>query len=207
MRKEHAPQLGDMQKLIFPTLTEPELISADKYRHHVDLFPKGQFVAVVERDGKDFCVGVTSTFRINVSPEDLGQHTFEDIVSENWFRKHDPNGEWLYGADMSVHPDFRRMGIARLLYDTRRELVKRLNLRGEYAGGMLPGYDRHRHEVTIDEYVRKVAKGEMTDPTLSAQVANGFEARGVLYGYITDPRSDNNATLIVRLNPDYKPTR
>jgi hypothetical protein len=106
---------------------------------------------------------------------------------------------------MSVHPDYRQRGIARMLYDARSALVKRLNLRGEYAGGMLPGYDTHRAKYTIDKYVQAVARGELTDPTLTAQVRNGFMARGVLYGYITDPRSDNHAALIVRLNRDYKP--
>jgi GNAT superfamily N-acetyltransferase len=202
---EYAEQMEAMQRLIFPTLTENELIHAEKYRHHVKLFPEGQLAAVIEQDGKEIVVGATSSFRIKEGPNELGQHTFEEIVSENWFHKHDPNGEWLYGADMSVHPDYRKMGIASKLYTARGDVVKKLNLRGEIAGGMLPGYDKHRSQYNIDEYVQAVARGELTDPTLTPQLRNGFELRGVLYGYITDPRSDNHSSLIVRPNPDYHP--
>ncbi len=205
-RLEYAEQMEEMQRLIFPTLTENELIHAEKYRHHVRLFPEGQFAAVIEKDGAEIVVGATSTFRIKQGPGELGQHTFEEIVSENWFRNHDPNGEWLYGADMSVHPDYRQMGIASKLYLARRELIKRLNLRGEMAGGMLPGYDHYRQQYTIDEYVQAVARADITDPTLTPQLRNGFEVLGVLYGYITDPRSDNHASLIVRVNRDYQPS-
>jgi GNAT superfamily N-acetyltransferase len=205
-RKDHAEQLGEMQRLIFPTLTETELISAEKYRHHVDLFPEGQFVALIDEGGVERVVGATSTLRLAIEqPSDLGQHSFEHIVSENWFTLHNPDGKWLYGADVSVHPDFRRRGIATMLYDARRDLVKRLNLKGEVAGGMLPGYERYKGQYSIEEYVAKVGTGELTDPTVSAQMANGFLVRGVLYNYLTDPRSDNHSALIVRPNEDYTP--
>jgi len=204
---EYAEQMEAMQRLIFPTLTENELIHAEKYRHHVELFPEGQYAAVIEQDGQEVVVGATSTFRIKEGPDELGQHTFEEIVSENWFHHHDPDGQWLYGADMSVHPNYRKLGIASRLYKARSDLVKRLNLRGEIAGGMLPGYDNYRTQYNIDEYVQAVARGAITDPTLTAQLRNGFELRGVLYGYITDPRSDNHSSLIVRPNPDYRPAK
>jgi hypothetical protein len=50
-----------------------------------------------------------------------------------------------------------------------------------------------------------VWQGVIHDPTLSMQIRNGFKVRGILYDHISDPRSNNAATLIVRDNPHYRP--
>ena len=45
--------------------------------------------------------------------------------------------------------------------------------------------------------MEKVAAGELYDRTLSFQIENSFEARGVLEDYMEDPDVDNWASLIV----------
>ncbi len=54
------------------------------------------------------------------------------------------------------------------------------------------------------EYVDKVAKGELYDATLSFQLSNGFEVRGVLADYLEEPAIDNWAALIVWQNPEFR---
>jgi hypothetical protein len=76
-------------------------------------------------------------------------------------------------------------------------------MRGEIVVGLLPGYPRYRDQMTIEDYARRVASGELTDPTLTMQLGVGFRLRRLLYHYVTDPRSDNAVSLIVRENPDY----
>jgi hypothetical protein len=49
-----------------------------------------------------------------------------------------------------------------------------------------------------EEYVARVLKGELKDKVLTSQVRAGFEVRGILRGYLDDPRSRNFATLLVR---------
>lgn len=204
--RTHAKRLAQMQRAIFPTLTDEELLHTEHYLRHIELFPDGQFTALAHTHDKWVVAGSTSTFRINW--EALHKpHTFLEIVDNGWFGHHNPRGEWLYGGDLSVHPDYRGLGLGSKLYDARRELVRRLNLRGEVAGGMLPGYDRHRHHLSIEGYVRRVVAGELRDPTLSVQLKNGFVVKGILYDHITDPRADNCATLIVRENPYYNRAR
>ena len=55
------------------------------------------------------------------------------------------------------------------------------------------------------DYVARVSSGELYDATLTMQIANGFEARGVIADYITDPAVDSWASLIVWENPDFNP--
>jgi GNAT superfamily N-acetyltransferase len=204
IREEHIPSLAAMQKIVFPTLADDELFSEAKYRNHLRLFPEGQFVALLHHNGQQIPVGATSTFRTNFDFSDI-QHTFSEALADGWLTNHDPNGEWLYGADMSVHPEYRGLRLARRLYDARRALVRRLNMRGELAGALIPGYVHHHHKLTVAQYILHVWQEKLHDPTLSVQLRNGFRPKGVLYEHISDARSANAATLIVRENPDYKP--
>lgn len=203
MKPRHVEALVAMQRLVFPTLTEDELFSAAQYLNHIRLFHAGQFVALIENDGQEQVVGAASAFRTDFD-FDNHHHTFLEAAAGGWLSKHDPEGEWLYGVDMSVHPDYRRRGVGSALYRARAALTQRLNLRGEIAGAMLPGYARYRHQMNIEDYVSRVVAGRLKDPTLTAQLRNGFTVRGLLYDHITDPRSNNCAALIVRENPAYE---
>lgn len=198
VRPEHAAGLEELQRVCFPTLGEQELMTAVHFLRHWELFPDGEFVALVE--GK--IVGLGSGFLTDFDFEHPG-HTFNEMMSGGWYSHHDPDGEWYYGTDISVHPGYRGMGIGKLLYDARKELVMRSNRRGIVAGGVLPGYPRYRDEMSIRKYVEKVVAGELWDSTLSFQLRNGFEVLGMLENYIEDSASDNWATLIRWENPEY----
>ncbi len=200
-RPEHCKPLAKLQRVIFPTLTEDELLTEAMYRKHIQVFPEGQFVALANVDGKARVVGATSTFRTHFNFDDI-QHTFLQAVADGWLTNHLPHGEWLYGADMGVHPDYRGLKIGSRFYEARRQLVKRLKLRGEITGGMLPGYREHGKRMSIEDYVRKVVAGDLKDPTLSFQLKNGFKVRGILYHHY-ESDADPHAALIVRENPDY----
>ena len=67
---------------------------------------------------------------------------------------------------------------------------------------MIPGFADHKHEMTAAEYVEAVAAGDLFDPTLSMQIANGFEASGVISDYVDDATTDGWASFIVWFNPD-----
>jgi GNAT superfamily N-acetyltransferase len=203
-RPEHVPALAALQRIVFPMLSEDEIFTEAKYLRHIELFPEGQFVALLHREGQQIPVASSTTYRTDFDFADH-QHTYEEAISGGWLSKHDPNGAWLYGVDMSVHPEYRGLRIGRLLYEARRALVRRLNLRGEIAGALIPGYIHHDRELTVAQYVLRVKQGKLHDPTLSMQLRNGFRIKGILYDHISDPRSGNCATLIVRENPLYVP--
>lgn len=204
LRPEHIPALVRLQRLSFPTLSDEERLNEARYKKHLELFPEGQFVAIAYMSGEAIPIGSTSTFRTNFDFDHI-QHTFLEAVAHGWLTNHNPNGAWLYGADMNVHPDYRGMRVGGRLYEARQALARRLNLRGEIAGGLLPGYQRHAETLTIAQYVLHVHQARLHDPTLSMQLRNGFQVKGILYDHIADSRSNNAATLIVRENPYYHP--
>ncbi|WP_322821807.1 GNAT family N-acetyltransferase [Chloroflexus sp.] len=190
-RPEHIPQLVIHQQVCFPHLHPDDHFDAENFANHLRLFPEGQHVAL---DG-DRVVGQSSTFRIS-GAKVFHHHTFEEIVDHGNFGNHDPTGEWLYGADMSVHPDYRGRGISRMLYDARKALIRHLGLKGMVAGGMLPGYAAYRDQMTVEEYVDAVVAGCLTDPTLTPQLRNGFTVRGIIYNHIRDSNMPHAALIV-----------
>lgn len=189
---EHAAALERLQRVCFPTMGEQERMRAEHFLRHLELFPEADLVALAG----DAVVGLGSGFLVDF---DFGHpdHTFREMIDGGWYGRHDPEGDWYYGADISVHPDWRGRGIGGRLYEARKALVRRLGRRGIVAGGMLPGYAAVRGRMSVPAYVGAVVAGELRDPTLSFQLRHGFEVRGLLRGYIDDPASDDWATLIV----------
>lgn len=191
-RPEHAEQLEELQKTVFPTLSPAELFRAPHYRKHVELFPEGQFVAL---EGERV-VGMTTAIRLDFDFEHL-DHTFAEVIQGGWLTSHDPSGSWLYGADIGTHPDYRGRGIARALYAARHQTVGRFGLKGQVTVGMMSGYGALRGRMTPEEYFDALRTGALGDPTVSAQVRMGFEIRALLKDYLNDPVCANCGILIV----------
>lgn len=189
---EHAGELALLQRIIFPTLADAQRFKKAHYLKHIEIFPEGQFVAL---DG-DRVVGATSTIRMQFDFAHV-DHTFEEVIQGGWLTSHQPDGDWLYGADIGTHPDYRRKGIARALYAARQHRVHELGLKGQVTVGMLSGYGRFKKRMRAETYYKKLLAGEITDPTISAQRRVGFEPRGLLAGYLDDPLCDGYGVLLV----------
>ncbi|MEP7319117.1 MAG: GNAT family N-acetyltransferase [Panacibacter sp.] len=193
MQTEHAAQLEALQYIVFPTLAEEEILHANQYRKHVEIFPEGQFVALDQYK----VIGATSSIRYHFNLNDNEHHTFFEIMGGGWFTTHEPNGEWLYGMDVSVHPDYRSKGIAKALYRARQYTCKQLGLKGQMTVGMLNGYAAVSNTMSIDEYYDKVKNHELFDPTVSVQEKVGFEIVGLMKDYLNDPTCGNAGAVIV----------
>ena len=202
---QHAEQLEELQRIVFPTLAPEQRFRAIHYLRHIELFPEGQLCVVdPERRsesnalhlGGDRVVGMTSTIRHDFDfahPD----HTFADIIQGGWLTSHEPEGEWLYGADIGTHPDYRRRGVARALYATRHELVHRLGLSGQMTVGMPIGYSALETAMPMEQYYAELVAGTRSDPTISAQRRIGFELRGLIANYIDDPACDRYGIVLV----------
>jgi GNAT superfamily N-acetyltransferase len=191
-RPEHAPQLEELQRVVFPTLADEERFKAPHYLKHLELFPEGQFVGL----DSDRVVAATATIRLRFDFDHVN-HTFGEIIQGGWLTSHEPDGDWLYGADIGVHPDYRGRGLAQSLYAARQQLVWELGLKGQVTAGMMSGYGAVKDEVTAEDYYAGLVSGRINDPTLSMQQKIGFEFRGLLKDYLQDPVCDNYGVLIV----------
>lgn len=201
-RPRDAAAILELQHVCYPLLSTVAAWRREHLDRHQHNFPQGQFVAV---DGPRI-VGHCATF-ITRSEVALRPHTFREITHRGTFDGHDPNGDTLYGAEIMVHPEYRRQGTAKRFYETRFELVRSLGLHYFVAGGRLPGFDDHRAQLSIEAYVEAVLAGTLKDRVLSPQLRSGLRYRGLLPDYLNDPRSRNYASLLVWENPDWQRSR
>jgi GNAT superfamily N-acetyltransferase len=199
-RPEMAESLAAIQRACFPSISAGELITAEQYRAHMKVFPEGQMTVL---NAEDRPVASSTDLRCTMD-FDHYQHTYLEAGGNNWLSTHNPDGDWLYGVDIGVHPDYRRGGLSRLLYNARQDLARRLNLRGHILGGMMKGYGPIRNSMTPGQYVERLNSGEIFDPTVSVQMKRGYKIEGILENYVDDPSCAGKAALLVWRNPDYR---
>ena len=196
MNAEHAKKLEVLQRIVFPALAEDELIKSEHYLQHLKVFPEGQFVIT---DGEEV-IGMTSSMRSFFNDN---HHTFKETIAGGWLTNHNPIGDWLYGLDMGIHPNYRGKGLARSLYRARHSLVHALNLKGQFTVGMMNGYGAVAGSISAEQYFKELIAGTRTDPTLSAQMKVGFELISIIPNYLNDPTCGGYGVLI-KLGTDKK---
>lgn len=197
---EDAVQQARLQEIVFPTLSVEELMTAEQYKRHIEVFAEGQMVVL---DG-DTVIASTTTLQQNYH---TGHHTFLEISDNLWLGTHDPKADWVYGLDVSVHPDYQGKGIGREIYNARQEVAEQLGCLGQMTAGMPIGFDKVKDQMTIAEYCDKLIKGEIIDPTVTAQTKCGFILVEPLFDYLDDPRSGNCSVLMYwPLDPNTKLT-
>jgi hypothetical protein len=187
-----------MNHAAYPELVEENVVwDEGQIRLHLERFPAGQVVATL--DGKP--AGAISTFIVPRTRDPLAAHTWLDITDNGTFASHDPGGDTLYLADIYVDPSAWRRSVGSTLYAALRRLCIGQSLRRVVAGGRLWGYHAHADRLTPEEYVDRVKRGELVDRVLGSQLKAGFAVRGILAGYLRDPRSCDYATLLEWVRP------
>lgn len=200
MKQDDIPKVVKLQKASFPVMAADGVIwKPEQLETHLKLFPEGQFCA----EYKGNIVGSCSSLIITLEPE-YKEHTWREACGDSFFKNHDPKGDTLYGSDVSTHPNYRRLGIATKIYDARKNLAIKLNLRRIVAGGRMFNYCEYAKEMSPLEYVQKVKRKEIKEPVLSFQLRNGFKFIKILPNYLRDARSLNYATFIEWKNPHYR---
>jgi predicted amidohydrolase/GNAT superfamily N-acetyltransferase len=178
---------------------EMDAWTAEELEHHLEVFPEGQLVAVGE-NGQ--LLGSASSLIIDW--DDYSESAkWSVITGDGSFDTHNPLGKTLYGADMAVDPLARRQGVGSLLYEARKKMVRERQLKRLLTGGRIPGYTAVGQQMSAQEYVAQVVKGQRKDPTLSFQLANGMVVLDVVPDYLEDSESRGFATLLEWLNPEY----
>ena len=165
------------------------------------IFPEGQVVTVAD----DKIVGCALSIIVDY---DLvkGDHTYAKVTGHETFSTHNPNGNILYGIEVFIHPDYRGLRLARRMYEYRKELCEKLNLKAIMFGGRIPNYHKYADKMRPKEYIEQVGKREIYDPVLTFQLSNDFHVRRVMTNYLpNDEESKHYACLLQWDNIYYQP--
>jgi predicted amidohydrolase/GNAT superfamily N-acetyltransferase len=152
-------------------------------------------------------VGYATSIIVQLDDSNEWWYTWDEITGGGTFSTHEPGGDTLYGADIAVHPDFRKKGVSTQLYKNRKELLKRYNLRRMLAYGRITGFHNYEGKMTAQQYVNRVCAGKLKDPALNAHLKAGYRVNRVLFEYVEDEASLNYCTVLEMPNKDFKPER
>lgn len=200
-RPSDFPAIVEMSRRVYPD--EPPW-TVGELASHLEVFPEGQLVAVVEdpETGEETVVGMAASLILSWDEYEVGE-TWRGFTDHGLFTNHDPAGRTLYGAEVMVDPRWQGLGVGSALYRARRELARRLGLSRIRAGARLRSYHRHAGRLSAREYVDEVVAGELRDPTLSFQLNRGFRVIQVVSSYLReDPKSLGWAAVIEWLDPE-----
>ncbi|TVR64793.1 MAG: GNAT family N-acetyltransferase [Candidatus Competibacteraceae bacterium] len=198
LRLSDYDDMGEIMEMVYPSMDGAW--SREQFASQIARFPEGQIC--IEDNGKV----VAAAISLIVDYGRYGdRHNYKQITGDGYLTTHDPNGDTLYGVDIFVHPDYRDMRLGRRLYDARKELCEKLDLRAIIVGGRIPGYGRYAPDMTPQQYVAQVRAKELVDPILTFQLANDFHVRRIITGYLPDDtESKAYAVLLEWLNIYYE---
>lgn len=197
MTRADVPSAVELQKLAFPPPFSEDLHWEPEHLYrHIKIFPEGQFVAELD----DEIVGSCSN--AIVSEEGWQAHgSWGSTMGGPFLRKFDKSGSTLYGLDITVHPELRRLGIGRAFYAARFQIVEELGLVRYGTGCRMPDYrlySARNPTVDVHAYASKVVAGEVIDRTLTPLLRYDLKFLGVIENYMEDLESDNAAALLER---------
>lgn len=171
----------------------------------IDKFPEGQVVIKINNQIAGCALSIIVDYD---SIDDI--HTYEDITGNYTFNTHDANkGDALYGIDVFIKPEFRGLRLGRRLYDYRKEICEKLNLRGIAFGGRIPNFHKYSKEMTPKEYIDKVRRKEIHDPVLNFQISNDFHPVRILKGYLEGDNASGEYAVLLEWDNIYyeKPSK
>ena len=164
----------------------------------INKFPEGQIVIKVN----DHIAGCALSIRVDYDAFEEA-HTYNEITGNDTFNTHTSYGDTLYGIDVFIKAEFRGLRLGRRLYDYRKELCERLNLKGITFGGRIPNYHQYADKISPKEYIEKVKRKEIHDPVLNFQISNDFHPARILKGYLEGDNGSNDYAVLLKWSNIY----
>ncbi len=203
-RKDDFEELSRIQRERFPPPFPSELLWSERQlSNHIDLFPEGALC--VEINGK--LAGSMTGLMIDFDPRNHQHHTWEEITDCGYIRNHNPKGNTLYVVDISIRPNFRKLGLGKWLMQSMYEVVVHKGLERLLGGGRMPGFQKVADQMTAEQYLKKVIAGELRDPVITFLMRCGRNPLALVPNYLEDEESLNYATLMEWKNPFHKKSR
>jgi ribosomal protein S18 acetylase RimI-like enzyme len=195
--KDDFDQLIDIQAECFPPPFPSELWwNKEQLTSHITYFPEGALC--VEINGE--LAGSLTGLVVEFDPSDIN-HNWEEITDHGYIRNHNPNGNTLYIVDISVRPQYRKLGLGKLMMQAMYHVVIEKGYDRLLGGGRMPGYHKVAETMTPNEYLNAIITGQLKDPVISFLLRCGRVPLGIAENYLEDEESCNYAALMEWKNP------
>ncbi|MDP1622180.1 MAG: bifunctional GNAT family N-acetyltransferase/carbon-nitrogen hydrolase family protein [Bacteroidales bacterium] len=164
----------------------------------INKFPEGQVAIKVNNELAGCALSIIVDYR-NFD----NKHTYSEITGAYTFSTHTISGDILYGIDVFIRSKYRGLRLGRRLYDYRKELCERLNLKGIVFGGRIPNYHKYSDKITAREYIDKVRGKEIVDPVLNFQISNDFHPSRIMQGYLEGDKESKEYAVLLKWDNVY----
>lgn len=195
--------LDDYQELKTAMIESYTTMPESYWREHqidnlISKFPEGQVVIKVN----GHIAGCALSIILDYDKFE-NKHTYQHITGNYTFNTHSQDGDVLYGIDVFIKPEYRGMRLGRRLYDYRKDLCERLNLKGVAFGGRIPNYHKYKDTLSPKEYIEKVKRKEINDPVLNFQISNDFHPSKILKNYLEGDSASNDYAVLLKWDNIY----
>lgn len=191
------PGLIRIQQESFPPPFPEDLWwNEEQLRQHVTLFPEGALCVEIEGELAGSMTGLIVEF----DPKHP-DHTWAEITDNGYIRNHNPHGDTLYVVDISVRPSYRKLGLGKWLMFAMYDVVIHKRLKRLLGGGRMSGYHLVQNEMTAEQYLDAILKGERKDPVITFMLRCGRSPLKVVANYLEDEESGNYGVLMEWKNP------
>lgn len=170
----------------------------EQIKNLISIFPEGQ--VVVKANNQIAGVALSIIVDYNKFGD---KHTYREITGDLTFSTHNDDGDILYGIDIFIKPEFRGLRLGRRLYDYRKELCERLNLKGITFGGRIPNYFKYADKLTPRMYIDRVKRKEIHDPVLNFQISNDFHPSKILKNYLEGDMASSEFAVLLKWDNIY----
>ncbi|MCH9806735.1 MAG: hypothetical protein K0U74_03300 [Alphaproteobacteria bacterium] len=168
---------------------------ADQIRSRSATFKDGNLIA---EKPMGVIAGYVVVQRVSqVSTGSWSQQTDNGLLA----RTHQPDGQLIYGVNLSVTPEGAKHGVSKALIDhCYRKFVTHGPCSAICLGSRLPGFARWSLEngQDVEEYLSRQSGGLSRDPELRIYQKNGFRFLWALKQYFEDQASLNYGAMVIR---------
>lgn len=189
-------------------------------RSQIRIFPEGQLCS---EDEQGEIWGFVNMMGFRFDPRRHLDASWSEITADGYITTHDPGGNWLFGVNLSVHPQGYFAGAADALIVGAAKVCASMHLRGILLVGRLPGYARWLRDqaragrdlngADIDlarSYVDTRVHGDngntrRLDPQVELYESFGMNILGPVANFIPDKKSLDFGVAMVWQNVLYFP--
>lgn len=200
-KKQIALQIASINQITWGDLTLPKYIWTEEIMiEQLNRYPELIYVAL---DMETLEVAASGTTLCTTIERAMHCSSWEDISGYRTLSTHDPDGDVIFGVDLTVAPKYQALGLSGKIINTAFiTSVIGGRKKGALLGARVPAYQKHAAKRSIEEHVFGTESNPKTrDPEIKLYMSEGFRPLRIIPNYMDDEESLNYGVLMMLDNP------